>query len=127
MPQSPTRQVHAVLGNLAPARTATENQNHANLTRFYNEFCFSPMTKNADLQTPWRFKDRTQTNQNADFAKPDFDRKLTTPTKPTKFYKLNLPETLPIKATPISRAYETDRELCQRNRHNLSKPMLTKT
>jgi hypothetical protein len=74
MPQSPTRQVHAVLGNLAPARTTTENQNHANLTRFYNELCFSPMTKNADLQTPWRFKDQIQTNPNTNFAKPDFDQ-----------------------------------------------------
>jgi hypothetical protein len=38
--QNPTSRLHAVLGSLAPTRTLTENQSHANLTRFYNELCF---------------------------------------------------------------------------------------
>ena len=64
-------------------------------------------------------------SQNADFAKPDFNLKPIMPTKPTKFYKLNLPETLLQKDKPILRAYQTNYEKNEATKQSQSKPKLT--
>jgi hypothetical protein len=39
---------------------------------------------------------------------------MTTPKKATKFYKLNLPEILLTKDTPILKTYKTNRDFCQK-------------
>jgi hypothetical protein len=57
-----------------------------NVTRFYNELDFWQQPKTLTYKTfaeKMDFaKQKSQTNQNADFGKPDFDRKATKPTKP---------------------------------------------
>jgi len=51
---------------------------------------------------------KTTNDQNEKFEETDLGKKLTKPTKPRQFYKINLPELLQKKGKPILKTYTTD-------------------
>jgi len=65
---------------------------------------------------------KTTNDQNENFEETDFGKKLTKPTKPRQFYKLNSPEPLQKKDKPILKTYTTDQE--QSRSHEI-KPIKT--
>ena len=78
-------------------------------------------TKTLAIKTDFT-QSKPQTNQNDNFGKPDFGEKLTKPKKPRKFYKLNLPETLPKENKPILKTYKASYE---QSRSHETKPIKT--
>ena len=94
MPQNPTRQVHALLGGFVQD-ALINNQNHNQKTDkiIARTLFFSKNQKNCDLQKRLQKKDFAKLTRMLILENLTLP-KTATPTKATKFYKLNLPETL---------------------------------
>ena len=133
MAQTPTRQVHALLGSLLLCQTLwLVKDQPANLTKFYNELGFLPKPKKETTNRnacykKWVLRIKATNNQNANFGKPDFAQNGQRQRNRVNFTNSTYPKLCYKKTSRFWEPTKPTVNFAKRNRHNLSKPKLTKT
>jgi len=107
MPQNPTRQVHALLGNL-PTRTLAEKRRQRQHDKILHATLIFTRAKKRNL--PKRLLKKTLLiKPERRFWRSQHKPKTRTPTKPRIFYKLNLLELLQKKDKPILKTLPSEK------------------
>ena len=117
--QTPQRRVHALLGSLPADQNLCLKRQHRKLDWILHATLLFTKTQKlyANQNTCWEkwiLQNKTTNEPEQKFWKTWHNQKMTMPTKPRKFYKLNLPELLQKKDKPILRTYKTNLEHCEK-------------